>query len=203
MSRNLHVAIVGATGAVGIEMMKTLEKRNFPVGQTDAARLARARREDAAVQGRGGAGAGTHGGLVCRRRCRALQRGRRRSPRNSRRIATQAGAVVVDNSSAFRMDAGRAARGAGDQWRGHQEAPAASSPIRTAPRRSRSWRCIRCTWSFGVKRVIASSYQAVSGTGAQAIEELRAQVEAHRRRAAGREESLSAPDRLQRPAARR
>ena len=33
MSKNPHVAIVGATGAVGIEMMKTLEKRNFPVGK--------------------------------------------------------------------------------------------------------------------------------------------------------------------------
>ena len=33
MSRNLHVAIVGATGAVGIEMMRVLEKRNFPVGK--------------------------------------------------------------------------------------------------------------------------------------------------------------------------
>ena len=33
MSKNLHVAIVGVTGAVGIEMMKTLEKRKFPVGK--------------------------------------------------------------------------------------------------------------------------------------------------------------------------
>ncbi len=33
MSKNLHVAIVGATGAVGVEMMKTLEKRKFPVGK--------------------------------------------------------------------------------------------------------------------------------------------------------------------------
>src|SRR2546426_660047 len=33
MNRNPHVAVVGATGAVGIEMIKTLEKRNFPVGQ--------------------------------------------------------------------------------------------------------------------------------------------------------------------------
>ncbi len=31
MSKDLHVAIAGATGAVGIEMLKTLEKRNFPV----------------------------------------------------------------------------------------------------------------------------------------------------------------------------
>ena len=33
MNRNPHVAIVGATGAVSIEMIKTLEKRNFPVGK--------------------------------------------------------------------------------------------------------------------------------------------------------------------------
>ena len=33
MNRNPHVAIAGATGAVGIEMIKTLERRNFPVGE--------------------------------------------------------------------------------------------------------------------------------------------------------------------------
>ena len=33
MREDLHVAVVGATGAVGVEMLKTLEKRNFPVGR--------------------------------------------------------------------------------------------------------------------------------------------------------------------------
>jgi hypothetical protein len=33
MNQRPHVAVVGATGAVGIEMLKTLEKRNFPVGK--------------------------------------------------------------------------------------------------------------------------------------------------------------------------
>ncbi|MDB6039676.1 MAG: Aspartate-semialdehyde dehydrogenase, partial [Verrucomicrobiales bacterium] len=33
MNRTPHVAIVGATGAVGIEMLETLEKRKFPVGK--------------------------------------------------------------------------------------------------------------------------------------------------------------------------
>ncbi len=32
MREDLHIAIAGATGAVGIEMLKTLEKRHFPVG---------------------------------------------------------------------------------------------------------------------------------------------------------------------------
>ena len=33
MREDLHVAIVGATGAVGVEMLKTLEKRNFPAAK--------------------------------------------------------------------------------------------------------------------------------------------------------------------------
>jgi len=33
MNRTPHVAIVGATGAVGVEMIRTLEKRKFPVGK--------------------------------------------------------------------------------------------------------------------------------------------------------------------------
>src|SRR5580765_2013522 len=33
MNRKPHVAVVGATGAVGLEMIKTLEKRKFPVGK--------------------------------------------------------------------------------------------------------------------------------------------------------------------------
>ena len=37
MNANPHVAIVGATGAVGVEMIKTLEKRNFPVVRTHVA----------------------------------------------------------------------------------------------------------------------------------------------------------------------
>ena len=56
--------------------------------------------------------------------------------------------------------------------------------------------------AFSVKRIFASSYQAVSGTGAKAIEELERQVEQVVNRQAGDEGSLSAPDRLQRVAAR-
>ena len=33
MNKHPHVAVVGATGAVGIEMIQTLEKRNFPAGK--------------------------------------------------------------------------------------------------------------------------------------------------------------------------
>jgi aspartate-semialdehyde dehydrogenase len=91
--------------------------------------------------------------------------------------AVQAGAVVVDNSSAFRMD---------------PDVPLVIPEINGADiKKSRGIIANpNCTTAitlmalyplhqeFRVKRIFAASYQAVSGTGAQAIEELRAQIHA-------------------------
>lgn len=176
MSKNLHVAIVGATGAVGIEMMKTLEKRNFPVGKLTLLASAKSAGKRLSFKGeeiiiqelREDSFAGVDvalfsaGGSISK----AF------APH-----ATQAGAVVVDNSSAFRMDA---------------DVPLVVPEINAEDIKSSRGIIANpnCTTAitlmalyplhqaFGVKRVIASSYQAVSGTGAQAIEELRSQVEA-------------------------
>lgn len=176
MSKNLHVAIVGATGAVGVEMMKTLEKRNFPVGKLTL--LASAKSAGKRLPFKGGeviieeltekSFAGVDVALFSAGGSISKQF----AP-----FATQAGAVVVDNSSAFRMDA---------------DVPLVVPEINGADVKSSRGIIANpnCTtaitlmalWplhkAFGVKRVIASSYQAVSGTGAQAIEELRAQVAA-------------------------
>jgi len=90
-------------------------------------------------------------------------------------FAVQAGAVVVDNSSAFRMDG---------------EVPLVIPEINGNDIRKNRGIVANpnCTTAialmalhplhkaFGVRRVFAASYQAVSGTGAQAIEELRTQV---------------------------
>jgi aspartate-semialdehyde dehydrogenase len=90
-------------------------------------------------------------------------------------IAAKAGCVVVDNSSAFRMD---------------ENVPLVIPEINAADVKKHKGIIANpnCTTAvtlmalyplhqaFGVKRVFASSYQAVSGTGAQAIEELKRQV---------------------------
>jgi aspartate-semialdehyde dehydrogenase len=92
-------------------------------------------------------------------------------------LAVKSGAVVVDNSSEFRMD---------------PDVPLVVPEINGADVKLHKGILANpnCTTAitlmalnplhqaFGVKRVIASSYQAVSGTGAQAIAELRSQVEA-------------------------
>src|SRR5947199_10468616 len=91
--------------------------------------------------------------------------------------AREAGAVVIDNSPAFRMESDVPLvipEINGDDVRKHRgiianpNCTAAVSLMAIYPLHR----------AFGVQRVIASSYQAISGTGARAIAELREQVEA-------------------------
>ena len=175
MNRSPHVAVVGATGAVGVEMLKTLEKRNFPVGKLTL--LASARSAGKKLKFRGeelpvqtltkDAFAGVDialfsaGGSISK---------------EFAPIAARAGCVVIDNSSAYRMD---------------DQVPLVIPEINPGDVRLHKGIIANpnCTTAitlmalyplhqaFNVKRIFASSYQAVSGTGAKAIEELRRQME--------------------------
>jgi aspartate-semialdehyde dehydrogenase len=164
------VAIVGVTGAVGAQFIATLEKRGFPVAKLKA--LASARSAGKTLDFRGqtivveeltersfdsvdialfSAGSGVS---------------RRFSP-----IAVKAGAVVIDNSSAFRMDpnvplvipeinAGRIREHRGIIAVPNCSAITALVPLWPIHRQNR------------IKRLILSTYQAASGAGAAAMEEL-------------------------------
>ena len=100
--KNYHVAVVGATGAVGNEMIKTLEERQFPVGKLTL--LASERSVGKTLSFRGGtipvelldenSFAGVQIGL--------FSAGGSRSEKFAP-IAARAGCVVIDNTSAFRM----------------------------------------------------------------------------------------------------
>jgi aspartate-semialdehyde dehydrogenase len=176
MSKKYHVAIVGATGAVGIELLRVMERRDFPVANLRL--LASPRSTGKSLEFRGqdlsiaaleqnsfagidlaffSAGAGT---------------AKQFAP-----IALRAGAVVIDNSSAFRMDT---------------DVPLIIPEINREDIRSHRGMIANpnCTTAvalmalhplhsaFGLRRVFASSYQAVSGSGSRAIEELKQQVKA-------------------------
>ncbi|MEA3187747.1 MAG: aspartate-semialdehyde dehydrogenase [Chthoniobacter sp.] len=174
MSSKLHVAIVGATGAVGVELMKTLLKRKFPVGKLTLLASARSAGKTMDFAGekivvqelRADSFTGVDVALFSA----GASISKQFAP-----LAVQAGAVVVDNSSAFRAD---------------ENVPLVIPEINGSdiPKNRGIIANPNCTtaitlmglWplhqAFGVKRVVAASYQAVSGTGAQAIEELRQQV---------------------------
>src|ERR1700723_3000651 len=176
MNRNPHVAVVGATGAVGIEMIKTLEKRKFPVGKLTL--LASARSVGKKLKFRGQEITVTEltknsfNGIDI-----ALFSAGGSISKEFAPIAAKAGCVVVDNSSMFRQD---------------DSVPLVIPEINAADVKKHRGIIANpnCTTAvtlmalhplhqeFRVKRIFASSYQAVSGTGAQAIEELRAQVAA-------------------------
>jgi len=96
------VAVVGATGAVGIEMIKTLEKRSFPVGKAHFARFGAFRRQKAQISRTGHRGQGTHQGFLHGIDIALFSAGSSIS-KEFAPIAAKAGCVVVDNSSAFRM----------------------------------------------------------------------------------------------------
>ncbi len=175
MNRNPHVAVVGATGAVGIEMIKTLEKRNFPVGQLTLLASSRSvgkkltfHSRDVVVQeltkhsfaGIDIALFSAGGGIS----------------REFAPVAAKIGCVVIDNSSAFRMDEAVPLVipeiNAGDV-KGHRGI-IANPNCTTAITLMALYPLHQ---AFQVKRIFASSYQAVSGTGAKAIEELQRQVQ--------------------------
>lgn len=175
--KNPRIAIAGATGAVGIEMLDCLAERNFPFGSIKLLASARSAGKTIPFQGKElTVEELTHdsfsdvdialfsaGGSI------SLEYGP---------SAAKAGAIVIDNSSAFRMD---------------PEVPLVVPEINPAAAKNTPKGIIanpNCTTiislmglfplhkKFGLKSIIASSYQAVSGSGAAGIEELETQVKA-------------------------
>jgi aspartate-semialdehyde dehydrogenase len=169
MKPPLHVAIVGATGAVGEELLRVMERRNFPVRQLTL--LASARSVGKTLDFRGQPhpvrelAADAFTGVDVAFFSAGATRSREFAP-----AAQAAGAVVIDNSSAFRMredvplvvpEVNR------DDLRHHRGLianPNCSAAIlltALAPLHR----------AATLTRVIVSTYQAASGAGAKAMEE--------------------------------
>jgi aspartate-semialdehyde dehydrogenase len=174
MNRNPHVAVVGATGAVGLEMIRTLERRQFPVSQLTL--LASARSAGKKLTFRGTE-------VPVRELTRdafkgvdlALFSAGGSISKEFAPLAAREGCVVVDNSSAFRMDPAVplvVPEINGADIRQHQGIIA--NPNCTTAITLMALYPLHA--AFGCRRIFASSYQAVSGTGARAIAELERQV---------------------------
>lgn len=176
MSTPYHVAIAGATGAVGAEMIRVLERRNFPVGKLTLLASSRSTGKKFTFRGEEHTvrelTVDSFEGVQI-----ALFSAGAGISRTFAPHAVEAGAVVVDNSSAFRMEKGvpliiPEINGADVSWhKGIIANPNCTTAVTLMALHP-------LHQEFGVTRVIASSYQAVSGTGAAAILELENQVKA-------------------------
>jgi len=172
--KGYHIAVVGATGAAGTELLRVLELRNFPVAslrligsKRSVGKSVRFREEPITVQKLGDRSFDkidiaffSAGGDVSR---------------NYVPIACQSDAIAIDKSSAFRMD---------------PHVPLVIPEINAEDVRQNRGIIANpnCTTTvmlmalyplhrvFGARRVFATSFQAVSGSGARGIEELKRQV---------------------------
>jgi aspartate-semialdehyde dehydrogenase len=183
-----RVAVVGATGAVGRTMVRILEERGFPVDElillaserTAGTRL-RFRGEDRTV---GVLSPEALAGVDI-----ALSSCGSAIAQTWVPMAAEAGTVCIDNSSAFRME----------PWAElvipevNPEALRSGSKVLAVPN------CTLITTlmavaplhrAAGLRSIVVSSYQSVSGAGAKGIRELAEQVE----KLHGMEEELGSPD---------
>ncbi|HEX6993706.1 MAG TPA: aspartate-semialdehyde dehydrogenase [Gammaproteobacteria bacterium] len=171
------VAVVGATGAVGVELIRCLEERNFPLSKLRLFSSARSAGKKMAFRG---------GELVVKELTEqslegvdiALFSAGSGISKKFGPIAVRHGAVVVDNSSAFRMDESvplvvpEINAHTIEQHKGIIANPNCSTIISITP-----------LWPIHtrnrIQRLIVSTYQAASGAGAAAMEELRESTRAY------------------------
>jgi aspartate-semialdehyde dehydrogenase len=171
------VAIVGATGAVGVELIRCLEQRRFPLSELRL--FASARSAGKQLNFRGQAlevrelSEGSFQGVDIALFSAGGATSRRFAP-----IAVRAGAVVIDNSSAFRMD---------------PQVPLVVPEINPHSIRAHKGiianpNCcaiisITPLWPVHqanrIQRLMLATYQAASGAGAAAMEELRESTRAY------------------------
>ena len=171
------VGIVGATGAVGQELLALLLGRNFPLGSLRLFASARsagkvlecAGRKFTVEEAKPGVFADVDVAFfaVDGATTRAL------AP-----DAVKAGCLVIDKSSAYRMDPAvpLVIPEINPEGLRQHQGIIANPNCSTAVTLMALWPLHR---EFGLKRYFAATYQSVSGTGADAIDELEAQVQSH------------------------
>lgn len=173
----LHLALVGATGAVGVEILRVLERRQFPVASIKLLASSRSAGKTLEFQGRA-----VPVEAVCAEAFRGVQlaffsAGASRS-REFIPPALEAGACVVDNSSAFRMDPKVPLVvpevNPGDLCSGSRLI--ANPNCCAAILATAIWPIHQAA---GIRKIVVSTYQSASGAGAQAMQELEDQVRAH------------------------
>jgi len=172
-----HLAVVGATGAVGVEVCEILDGRDISVDRVSLFASARSTGKRMTVRGQSipvrELSEHSFEGVDFAIFSAGAERSRQFAP-----AALKAGAVVVDNSSAFRMDPNTPlvipeinAEDAQDH-RGIIANPNCSTIIMDVA----VWPLHRVN---PVRRIIVSTYQSASGAGGSAMDELRTQSADH------------------------
>ena len=176
MSFNVRIALLGATGAVGTELLELLQSRNFPLADLKLLASPRSAGRTISFQGEdipvevvteksfdgidivlASAGGGTS--------------------KTWASIAVERGAVVIDNSSAFRMnpDVPLVIPEVNPEAAATHQGIIANPNCTTILMAMAVWPLHQVQ---PVQRIIAATYQSASGAGMRAMEEVKAQARA-------------------------
>jgi aspartate-semialdehyde dehydrogenase len=174
---SINVGIVGATGAVGQELLQLLHDRKFPLASLRLFASARSAGKVIEHAGRKYTVEEAKPGVFANVDVAFFAAGGS-ATRALAPDAVQAGCLVIDKSSHYRMDPAVPLvipEINPEQLRNHKGI-IANPNCSTAVTLMALWPLHR---AFGLKRYFAATYQSVSGTGAEAIRELEDQIQSH------------------------
>ena len=171
----MKIAVVGATGLVGSEILKVLEERNFPVTELIPVASARSVGKTVSFKGKDYAIVGFDDAIKAKPAIAIFSAGGSTSLELAPKFA-EAGITVVDNSSAWRMDPTKPlivpevnadVLTAADKIIANPNCSTIQMVVALKPLHDR----------YKIRRVVVSTYQSVTGTGKAAVDQLFAERE--------------------------
>lgn len=166
----MKVAVVGATGLVGSKMLQVLEERNFPVTELIPVASERSVGKEVVFKGKSYKVVGMMDGIKAKPAVAIFSAGGGTSLEWAPKFA-EAGIRVIDNSSAWRMDPTKKlvvpevnahVLTAEDYIIANPNCSTIQMVVALQPLHQR----------YGIKRVVVSTYQSVTGTGKKAVDQL-------------------------------
>ncbi|HVX50583.1 MAG TPA: aspartate-semialdehyde dehydrogenase [Chitinophagaceae bacterium] len=166
----MKVAVVGATGLVGTKMLQVLAERNFPVTEIVPVASEKSVGKEVEFKGNKYKVVSMTDGIAARPAVAIFSAGGGTSLEWAPKFA-EAGITVIDNSSAWRMDAAK-----------KLVVPEVNAGVLTAedkiianPNCSTIQMVVALNplhKKYGIKRIVVSTYQSVTGTGKKAVDQL-------------------------------
>lgn len=166
----MKVAVVGATGLVGSKMLQVLEERNFPVTELIPVASERSVGKEVVFKGKSYTVVSMMDGIKAKPAVAIFSAGGGTSLEWAPKFA-EAGIRVIDNSSAWRMDPTKKlvvpevnahVLTAEDYIIANPNCSTIQMVVALQPLHQR----------YGIKRVVVSTYQSVTGTGKKAVDQL-------------------------------
>lgn len=166
----MKVAVVGATGLVGSEMLKVLAERNFPVTELIPVASERSKGKEIEFKGKKYKVVTPNEAIELKPQVALFSAGGGTSTEYAPKFA-EAGITVIDNSSAWRMDPTKKlvvpevnaeVLTAGDKIIANPNCSTIQMVVVLKPLHEK----------YKIKRVVVSTYQSVTGTGVKAVQQL-------------------------------